>query len=231
MKLHHFTSLLCAPVLVGLIAWVGMRHREIWRLQHDTPEFAQLPRAAGVEAPSEPAPVSTEAPLNTAELRELLSLRGEVNRLLQDKLRLAALEAENARLKSAIVATASDTNRVPVPENYITANHARFLGFATPADALESFLWSLQNRDTNVLFQALTPAFAKSLAEDPSHRGPEGFFDNVSKILPGFFINSVVENADGTASAEVQIDPANPAMTQKLPLERDEQGAWRLPLQ
>ncbi|MCW5558319.1 MAG: hypothetical protein KIT22_10870, partial [Verrucomicrobiae bacterium] len=173
----------------------------------------------------EPAPPSgpAEMPLTEAELRELLSLRRDVGRLRRENPRLVALQAENTRLKAAVAEAASATNRVPVPEGYLMASQARFLGQATPADALQSFLWSIRNRDTNALFQVLTPDSA-----EVQLRGDVDQFLESARVLPGFFIKSVEENADGTAVAKLQFHPHDPESVQELSLERDEQGAWRL---
>ncbi len=229
MKPHQLTALLGGLMVTGLLAGLMAQHRQLGRVRDDLAKReASLP--AAVPAPESTQPfVPTEAPLTDAELRELLTLRRDVGRLRQEKPKLSALQAENARLKSALTRAASDVNRIPVPEGYLVAHQAKFAGFATPADTLQSFLWALRNRDTNVLFQVLTPASAEELARMLSQRGADRFFDDSPK-MPGFSIQSLVEDADGTATADLQFDPNSSELNTKFPLERDEQGAWKVQL-
>lgn len=224
MKLHHCTALLGGLLFTSLLAGLLAQHRQLGRTRDELAK-RETPLPAVVSAP-EPAPsIVPEPPLTEAELRELLTLRGEVGRLRQEKSKLAALEAENARLQSALTKTASGADRIPVPEGYLAPSEAQFAGFATPADALQSFLWAVRNRDTNALFQVLAPSSAEEMARALSQQGADSFFENLR--LPGFFIKSLEENADGTAAAELQFDPNSSELNMKFPLQRDEQGAWR----
>ncbi|HAB19695.1 MAG TPA: hypothetical protein PLX89_09320 [Verrucomicrobiota bacterium] len=223
MKPHQVTTFVSGLVFVGLIAALGMRQRQIGALQIGATGQAPVQDVAPV---TRPAPA--EVPLTDSELRDLLSLRRDVARLRQDKSKLEALQAENTRLRTAITnAATSEAKRVAVPEGYLIANRAQFVGFATPQDALQSFLWSIRNRDTNALFQVLTPASATMLAEVIARQGPDDFFKGASK-MPGFLIRSVQENGDGKAFAEIQIDPHNPSRVEKFRLEHDDKGMWRL---
>jgi len=227
MKFYQFTALLTGLLFAGLLASLMAQRLRLANARDELIKREALLSAA-VSAP-EPAPpaVPAETSLTDAELRELLTLRRDVGRLRQEKAKLAALQAENARLKATVAEAASSTNRVPVPEGYLVASRAKFTGLATPADTLQSFLWSLSHRDTNALFQVLTPDSAKLFAGENVNR-LFGTDPASGPALPGFLIKSVEENADGTAVAELQPHPHHPEFTEHVRLERDEQGSWRL---
>lgn len=229
MKLHQVTALVAALVCAGLLVGLGMRQRQLHDLRGEYAARAAELQVSEPAMAAQPSATPVEAPPSDAELRELLTLRRDVARLRQENPKLAVLQAENTRLRSAITNTLSGVNRVPVPEGYLVASQARPVGFATPSDALQSFLWAVRNRDTNVLFQSLTPASAEGVAGELARQGGNGFLGGFG-ALPGFLIKSVQENPAGTAFVELQIDPNDPTVTEKLPLERDAHGAWRLRL-
>jgi len=232
MKLHQVTALVAALVFAGLLGGLGMRQRQLHDLRDEFAARDAEPRVVEPAVAAQPSAAPVEAPLSDAELRELLTLRRDVARLRQENPRLTALRAENARLKSALTNTLTGGNSVAVPEGYLLGRQARFVGFATPEQTLQSFLWSLHNRDTNVLFQvqALAPDVAESLARQLEHLGVDKFFENMG-VVPGFLIRGIEHVGDGSAVAELQFDPSGSDPGVKLPLERDANGAWRLRMQ
>ena len=46
---------------------------------------------------------------------------------------------------------------IQLPPGYIRKSEARMVGYSTPDDTLQSFLWAIQNRDLTNVLQALAP--------------------------------------------------------------------------
>lgn len=152
MNPQRLFPVLGGVLLIGLLTGILGQRREL------AARRAALARPA-VEAPNTPAPSPTSAPLTDAESRELLTLRRDVGQLRRQRPQLDHLRRENARLRAALTpaeASAPDGNPAAL-NNYRLASKASFLGLATPADTLESFLYAARHRDTNALVRVLTP--------------------------------------------------------------------------
>jgi hypothetical protein len=69
---------------------------------------------------------------------------------------------------------------------HLRKNQAQWVGLNTPQNTIQSFLWTLQNRDVNRLRQVLTPESEQQLLGQGGAT-PEKFFDETS-VLPGLRI-------------------------------------------
>jgi hypothetical protein len=227
MKPHHLTALLGGLLFTGLLIGTTAQHRQLAELRRDF----QAQATTQTDSPStvavvKSAPVVASAPPTDAELKELLTLRRDVSQLRQQKPKLDKLRAENERLRAAVANPPQPGSGGGASGGFLAASKARFMGLATPADTLQSFLFAVRNRDTNVLFQVLAPDTLAKLTAQMEQQGAAQFLEGVGAI-PGFLIKTVTETPEGTAEAVLQFDPTSESGSVKFPLERVN-GEWKL---
>lgn len=226
MNPQRLFPVLGSILLIGLLTGILGQRREL------AARRAALARPVA-ETPNTPAPLPTSASLTDAESRELLTLRRDVGQLRRQRPQLDHLRRENARLRAALTPaeTGSPNDGPAVPKNYLLASKASFLGLATPADTLESFLYAARHRDTNALLRVLTPESGSKMLErieQLRQQGSGSIFDDFGWI-PGLQIQSLKETPEGTAEAQLRIDPRDTVENQSMDLERIN-GEWRLRL-
>jgi hypothetical protein len=138
---------------------------------------------------------------------ELLKLRDHVHRLNLRRDELASVALENQRLKQQLASGA--TNRAAAA-NFIRTSQARFAGYDSPEQTLESFLWAVQNKDIAMVLEAFTPE-----ARDKAQRSFEGGGQGENPLealaqLPGLSVISTEHLADDKVAAQVQLTPDIP---------------------
>jgi len=157
-------------------------------------------------------PLSTEATSKVPVMvgipvsRELLQLRNQVNMLTHRSRELAGVCSENERLRLLI--TERQTNGpTALPPGYIRKSQARMVGYNTPQDTLQSYLWAIKNRDpTNVLL-ALTPEQAKWYQSEAQRAGSfEKLFEH-SDAFFGFSFVKMEGTDDQYLEAEIELAP------------------------
>jgi len=108
--------------------------------------------------------------VNLPVSRELLQLRNRVNMLTHRNRELAGVQSENERLRLLI--TERQTNGpTALPPGYIRRSQARMVGYNTPQDTLQSFLWAIKNHDTTNVLLALTPEQAEWYQSEAQRAG------------------------------------------------------------
>jgi hypothetical protein len=170
---------------------------------------------------------------------ELLRLRSEVTRLTERRRELAATRGENERLRAQLVASrtnASATNTLP--PGYVRKSQARFVGYNTPADTIQSVLWAIRNGNFTNVMEAFTPEEARQMrveaygtAEEVVqmrqgfHRssGADEFFSH-ALTAPGMCIKSQQQFPDGSLELEVEMLPGLLVRTHF----RQINGQWKL---
>jgi hypothetical protein len=176
---------------------------------------------------AEPAPASAvepEAPPSNQEPPvELLQLRNEVNRLNRRKLELAGAPAENDRLKQQLVASRTNAAR-GLPPGYIHKSRARMVGYATPEDTLQTFLWAMQNRNLTNVLETLTPEAVAQFNKPFAHSPPERIFED-SEALIGLGVLEREPLPDGSMRLKLQVIPGIPPISTTLRLIGDE---WKM---
>jgi hypothetical protein len=178
-----------------------------------SPARSDTPRVAGPRATASPS-------------LELLHLRSEVNRLTNRRRELAVARSENGRLR--VQFAASRTNISPanaLPPGYVRKSDARFVGYNTPADTIQSLLWAIQRHDITNMAEAFTPEEARQLQEEAQRSGVEAFFKDAS-ILPGMHIKSQQQMPDGSLELEVEVVPGQP-LPDRMRF-RQINGQWKL---
>ncbi|MBM3881243.1 MAG: hypothetical protein FJ387_16220 [Verrucomicrobia bacterium] len=193
-------GLLCVVGLT-LVAW---QRRELAELRQPSARPAP-PRST----PASPEPeTSTSSALSEAEKLELARLRGEVTRLRKQQRELGSVRAQHDRLRAQAGATAAQPPPagIVLPAGYLRRSEAKMAGFATPDAALETFLWAIEQRDTNVLFQVVTLEGVKRLRESFAREGTEEFFQRLG-VVPGVLVTNRVTHTDGSVELGVQFVP------------------------
>ncbi|HEU0039670.1 MAG TPA: hypothetical protein VFR76_10365 [Verrucomicrobiae bacterium] len=151
---------------------------------------------------------------------ELLKLRSEVARLTGRRRELAAAQGENDRLRIQFAASHTNVSAAnALPPGYVRKSEARFVGYNTPADTIQSLLWAVQNRDLTNLLAAFTPETARQMQQD------KDYFENVS-IIPGMHIKSQQQMPDGSIELEVEMVPGEP-LPDRMRF-RQFNGQWKL---
>jgi hypothetical protein len=140
--------------------------------------------------------------------RELLQLRAEVARLSQEQRGLAGARTENERLRLQLEERKTNS-AARKTAGYIRASEAKWLGYNTPEDTLQSMFWAAQNRNLEKFLEAITPEAAedvKSLFKnsDNPEEAARKFFDQEG-FPPGFRIIGREQVADGVVALTVQV--------------------------
>jgi len=115
-----------------------------------------------------------EATLSEAEHLELLRLRGQIQPLLERHAALVTLSNRNVNLQAKLVAARATMNFPP--PGYIRRADAQNRGALSPEAALETFLWAMQNQDTNVFFSVLNAKSRENMGHQLAQNGIEQFF-------------------------------------------------------
>jgi hypothetical protein len=197
-------SALTALALAGMFAvldqhrvLVSLRDRQRVLLARASTAGAPLDR----DAPVIPADASS-APPET----DILKARNEVNQLMRRKKELAAVTVENARLRSQL------TMGGPNPPSglsgrFVRRSEARMMGCASPDHALETFLWAVQNQNTQALFEVMSPEAARQLsAQSPVSDNPVQFFKEAEGLI-GLRVLGRKQLDDGSVELSVTMPP------------------------
>jgi hypothetical protein len=191
---------------------------------------AEVARSRPTPAPGRAAPSHTpamaRAELTPAEKLEQARLRAEVARLRERQRTLAGAAEENQRLRAKLAR--SGTNAVsrdlPLPPGYIRRSAARLQGYDTPRHALESFIWAIEQRDTNSLFAALHPEDASGMADQLARQGTDAGFQELAQI-PGYVVSR--EEPAGDEETTLWLEFAPGTTPTDLKFQRVD-GQWRL---
>jgi hypothetical protein len=177
---------LCGAAMWGVLAQ-GRQLSEL-RAEQKRLESADPPTnaaSAEIVAPTSPTP---EVP------RELLQLRAEVARLSQQQRELASARAENEKLRQQLERRrTNNTATGKGPGAFIRTSEAKWLGYNTPEDTLQSLFWAAQNHNLEKFLEAVTPEAAEELkgrfqkSDNPSEAAEEFFKEEglppASKLL------------------------------------------------
>ena len=171
---------------------------------------------------------STPTAVPTPEVpRELLQLRAEVARLSQQQRELAGARPENEKLRLQLEERKTNSAaRKGAGAAYIRRAEAKWVGYNTPENTLESLFWAMQNHDLEKIFEAFTPEVAARGKEEIAKSGSstDEIFKN-KELPPAFRITGRQENGDGSIQLNVEVAPDIPA---EPFLFRQIGGQWKL---
>jgi len=218
----------CAILSVGMCAGIVFQRVEMSRLQAAQIRYAALlvaspPATQGQTSGGVTADQSSASPASDAS-SELLRLRSEVGQLTQRKRELAAVQKENKQLHAQLVSRSTNipAGSVPIPPGYIRTSQAQWVGYNTPENTVQSFLWAFQNHDITNIARAFAPDKAEKMLEEIA-KDPDPFKD--APKMPGMRVVNQELMPDGRMNLEIEITPNQP--TQKMPF-RQINGEWKI---
>ena len=165
---------------------------------------------------------------------ELLRLRNEVTRLTERRRELAGVRAENEQLRAQLAAGGTNApGQFQSLPGYVFKNQARFVGYNTPEDAVQSMLWAVRNHDLTNLLQACTPeaaqkihgelALAPRLIEEVYHLSED--VPGVRVMPPDSWNNTGLNTNTGQMWLQLEFVPGLSGT--RIPL-RQTNGQWKL---
>lgn len=160
-------------------------------------------------------------------LSQLLKLRSEVTKLSARKRELGGVVAESEQLRQQLAtnqANISAENRLP--PGYIRKAQAQMVGYSTPDNTVQSFLWALHQHDAAGFLRALSPTEAQLLGPRvTADANAENSFFKQADRLPGLAILSRRNLDNGSVELQVTFGPNTPPQTFRLlPIN----GEWKL---
>ena len=207
--------LLCAlsaiavwAVVVRNSQWQALRvekSRQLHELHREL--LAKSTPARAATQAKEGQPPETPSPGTPADVSpQLLRLRNEATLLAAKRAELLPLRAENQQLRLKVAAMQTNMSAA-LPPGYMRKSQARLVGFATPENTLQSFLWAVHNRDVTNLLQALSPTSTQQLQTQSARDA----FLNQMQAFVGMNVLEREELPDGRTKLKVQIMPDLPA--------------------
>ncbi|MGO8927397.1 MAG: hypothetical protein ACLQU3_10975 [Limisphaerales bacterium] len=227
--LSGFLVLVCLTALWGL--WRQQCRLAVLRDQQQLLLAQPAPGAVGSESAemTGPADASSSAPQPALVVTpELLHLRSEVTRLTERRRELAGVRAENEALRARL--TSRGTNGAggsQLPTGYMHRSEARFVGYNTPDDTLQSLLWAVQNHDLTNVLQAFTPEIAARLRAQvgESPESIEDFWQKSVGLIGCRIVSRETDPSDGSITAEVEVVPGQSG---PRPTFRQINGQWKM---
>jgi hypothetical protein len=142
--------------------------------------------------------------------RELLQLRAEVARLSHEQRGLAAARTENERLRLQLEERRTNSAALKgAGAAYIRASEAKWLGYNTPEDTIQSIFWAAQNHNLEKFLEAITPEAAEDFKKlfkdsDNPEEAAKKFFEQEG-FPSGFRITGREQVANGGVALRVQV--------------------------
>lgn len=238
MNGRNVTAALALFICATAICAVLVQRQKLTVLRAEQQQGAAQPKPALEPASAEAQNIGDSPATSQGDsTAELLQLRSQVTRLQARQRELAGVTAEAERLRAQLAGITSNTAAGYVlPPGYVRKSQAQLVGYSTPENTIQSFLWALQNHDFTNLLQALTPAAAEALQAQLERSGKtsEEFFKG-SEMIPGMAIQNRQTAPDGSVQVEVQVAPAaatNPGSGSHIEnfRFRSINGEWKLDL-
>jgi len=212
--LSGFLVLVCLTALWGL--WRQQCRLAVLRDQQQLLLAQPAASATGSEPAgmTEPADASSAAPQPSLVVTpELLHLRSEVTRLTERRRELADVRAENEGLHAQLASRGTNgPGGFQLPPGYVRRSEARFVGYNTPEDTLQSVLWAARNHDLTNVLQAFAPEVAEQIRAQvgESPESIEDFWSKSAALVGLRIVNRKQETGDGSITAEVEVVPGMP---------------------
>ena len=211
-----------AAVGGGLVAF--RQQAEIGQLRGHAAALAAARAAQARSVPPASQTGSSAGTLTEQEKLELLRLRGEATRLRERVRGLSGVRVENEKLKANLSVAGSTGAGSGLPAGYLRRRDAQFAGYNSPEATLQSLLWAVEHRDTNVLFAVFDPDHGQGMREAFAREGAEEFWKETS-VVPGWRIVEKEQPAPDQVNLKVEFMPGDTPQTMRL---RRVGGEWRL---
>jgi hypothetical protein len=179
------------------------------------------PTEAPGASPATPQPALVVTP-------ELLRLRNEVTRLTERRRELAGVRSENEQLRAQLdIRGTNGPGGLPLPPGYVRRSEARFVGYNTPEDTLQSVLWAARSHDLTNILQAFAPEVAEKIRAQAgeSPQSLEGFWSQSVGLVGMRIVSRKPEASDGSITVEVEVVPGVPNAELTF---RQINGQWKL---
>jgi hypothetical protein len=174
-------------------------------------ELARMSDSSTTPAPIEASGLRTDTQVPS----ELLRLRSEVTLLAGRRQALANVRAENEQLRAQLASRGTNATTGPeLPPGYVRKAQAQMVGYGSPQDTIQSFLWAVQNHDFTNLLQAIAPWEAQRIQLNAGRTGRsvEEMFRDADAFI-GMGIVSQTQRPDGVIEAKVTVVPDMPPTT------------------
>ena len=203
---RRFLIITMAVLSIVTVCAVAVQRRELLGLRAQ--QKSKFPGMTfSIEQPAG-APF-VQASSSSANVRELLQLRNQASQLRRQRDELLPLRTEHQALLEQIAMRGTNS---ALPANYIRKSEARLVGFKSPEETIQSFLYALRMRDITNLVEAFTPeAAARMRGQQP---GASGFLERLldeGQTLVGLAVVSQ-KQLQGNLMVEVQVLPGVPPM-------------------
>jgi len=215
MNKRNVITVLAVVLCTGAVWRVTVQRQELVRVR------AEQRRLITLSDPASQAPTTqnggdfeAQKAANPAEAvpPELLQLRAEVQRLTRRLSELSAVSKEAEQLQAQLQNSRTNSAAgVRLPPGYLRKSQAQNVGYNTPEDTMQTFLWALQNRDLTNLTLAFKPETAERIGLTTQ---PElGFIGRanpglrMASAIPGLRIVSRRQEPDGAFELEVEFAP------------------------
>jgi len=216
---RRFLIITMAVLSIVTVCAVTVQRRELLGLRAQ--QKSKFPgMTSSIEQPAG-APF-VQASSSSANVRELLQLRNQASQLRRQRDELLPLRVEHQALLEQIAIR--ETNSA-LPANYIRKSEARLVGFKSPEETIQSFLYALRMRDITNLVEAFTPeAAARMRGQQPGTPGSLERLLDEGQTLVGLAVVSQ-KQLKGNLMMEVQVLPGVPPMQLFF---RSVNGQWKI---
>jgi hypothetical protein len=229
MKSRGFIIGICLALCGATIAGVAMQGRRLSDLRAEEQKLQleiQSLKVTPAQPELQPAEFNDAGTRPTASPSpELLRLRNQVSLLSRRQRELAGVAAENERLRAGMVGGRTNA-ATALPPGYLRKSEARFAGYATPEDTLQTALWAMQNRDFTNLMASFTPGIAREMQKGMEQTGQtaEEFFKGW-EMLPGLNVVSRNPTTNGLIELKVEMVPGQDSLPFRF---RQLNGEWKI---
>lgn len=227
MKTRIVSGVVLSTIAAGALLGLVLQKRQASKLRQERVELGQelaarLHPASTAILPPETAVSAQATPLTPEEKLELMQLRNQVSTLRERQRELARVKEENARLRGELAGLTN--NPGGLPPGYVRGKDMEYAGTATPEAAVQSFLWCIENRDTNRLVNLMIPEMRSQLVHELEQRGTEAFLGDLSRVFSQFRIISRAQTTPKSAEVLLEIAPGRTQTMKTLLID----GAWLL---
>jgi hypothetical protein len=179
------TLIVSSIAIVGLLL-AGLQHQQLRELHAENVTLQQSSaEASRLKADLDKSAIDqSQDEAEIGRLREenhdLLKLRNEVNQLREARAQFEKVSAENQRLQSIAKNAAKTDSKQSMQPIVVRMVDLVNRGESTPEDAIQTFLWALRERNSDVLSHCATPKMSSQFQRYLKERNSQPFDNFVS---------------------------------------------------
>lgn len=215
MSAHTWMAVCLVSAAVGGGLFAFRQQTAITQLRREATALAAARAAPARPGTASPMPDAAASTLSEAEKLELLRLRSEATRLRERLRGLSGIQVENEKLRASLAAGGQPGGGPGLPAGYVRRREAQFAGYGSPEATLQSLLWAIEHRDTNILFAVLDVERRQDMRDALTRSGAEGFWKE-TRIIPGCRIVATEHIADDEVDLKVEFAPGDTPQNMRL---------------